>query len=102
MADISIDEAKAKVWIDDVKSEITEVEGVLKKVTTAVTTAPGEDDDIMQGIESTCQVLSDFWTRMCQGFKSAGSAMTETIERIQKSGQEVIGDINNVKSKVGT
>lgn len=102
MADISIDEAKAKQWILDVKNELSSVETVLKNVTTACTTVPGEDDDIMKGIVSTGETLRSFWDQMCNGFKSATDFISESITKIGTTAGAVIQDINTVKSKIGS
>ena len=53
MYDLNIDEARAKMWIDDVNNEITIVKDLLTKVSTVSTTTPQEEDDIMKGIAST-------------------------------------------------
>lgn len=102
MADISIEEAKAREWILDVKNELYSVEEVLKNVTTACVTVPGDDDDIMKGIVSTGETLRNFWDQMCNGFKSATDLISNAISEIGKAAGEVVQDINNVKSKIGS
>ena len=102
MADISIEEAKAQQWILDVKNELASVEMILKKVSTACATVPGEDDDIMKGIVSTAETLRGFWDQMCSGFQSATKLIQEAISKIGTTAGEVVDDINNVKSRIGS
>lgn len=102
MKDISIDEARAKMWIQEVDEEIRDVEALLRKINQAASSIPGEDDDIMKGIEATCNTLNDFWTKMCNGFKSAGKSLTSVIDSLGKAASSVIEDINAVKSKIGS
>lgn len=102
MADISIEEAKAKQWILDVKNELSAVEIVLRNVSTSCTTVPGEDDDIMKGIVSTGEALRGFWDQMCSGFKNATNLISDAISKIGTTAGEVVSDINNVKSKIGS
>ena len=102
MADISIEEAKAKQWILDVKNELSSVETVLRNVTTACVTVPGEDDDIMKGIVSTGETLKNFWDQMCNGFKNATDLISKSIDKIGATAGEVVQDINTVKSKIGS
>lgn len=102
MADISIEEAKAKQWILDVKNELSLVEAVLRNVSTACTTIPGEDDDIMKGIVSTGEALREFWDQMCSGFKSATNLISDVITKIGTTAGEVVSDINSVKSRIGS
>lgn len=102
MKDLSIDEARAKQWMQDVDQEIEEVEALLKLVSQARSSIPGEDDTIMEGIISTCEALNDFWTQMCNGFKSASKSLTSVIENIGKAASNVVNDINTVKSRIGT
>ncbi len=102
MRDLSIDEARAKVWMEDVNQEIEEVEALLKQINRAASAIPGEDDVIMQNIESTCNVLTDFWNQMCNGFKSANKSLASIIENIGKAATNVVDDINSVKSRIGS
>lgn len=102
MADISIEEAKAKTWILDVKNELSAVETVLKNVSTACTTLPGEDDDIMKGIVDTGEALRSFWDQMCSGFTKATELISDAIDKIGSTAGEVVSDINNVKSRIGS
>lgn len=100
MADISIDEAKAKIWLDDVNAEIDAVEGILKKVNSSVTTPAGSDDSIMKGIEKIGVAMENAWTAMCNHFKQSQSKLKEAIDMIVRSAQTVIDDADSVKSKV--
>jgi archaellum component FlaC len=102
MADISIEQEKAKQWMADVKNELELVEALLKTVTAASTTVPGDDDVIMQGVEKTCETLTQFWNTMCEGFKSASSLLEEAINKIGQVADEVIEDINTVRGKIGS
>lgn len=101
MADISIEEAKAQQWILDVKNELSLVEKVLNHVTTTCATIPGEDDDIMKGIESAANSLNSFWGQMCSGFKSATNEISKAIKEIGTKTNEVMSDLSDVKSRIG-
>lgn len=102
MADISLKEEMARQWIQDVNNEITQVESLLKTIAQAASTIPGEDDDIMKGIESTCNTLQNFWNQMCSGFKKTGSLISEAIQRIGKAADEVVKDVQNVQKRIGS
>lgn len=102
MADISFVEDRARIWIQDVESELRDVEDVLKAVSTASTTIPGEDDTIMQGIETTCRSLSDFWTTMCNGFKESTRTIKNVIGILGKAAMEAADEIAAVNAKVGS
>ena len=101
MADLSIDEAKAKQWIQDVNDEINSVEAILQKVTAASVAIPGEDDSIMNGIEGLCKTLSSFWDNMCKGFRTAENKLEELVNLIGKTGQELMDDIGTLKARIG-
>lgn len=102
MADISIDEARARQWIEDVNVEIENVEAVLKRVAEVSTTVPGEDDVIMNSIESTCRALSDFWGTMCSGFKKASKSIANVVDTINNATEKILDDINSVHSRIGS
>lgn len=89
MADISIKEAQAKQWVDEVNAEIDRVKVILQKVTEASIAVPGEDDTIMNGIESTCRNLENAWKSMFDRFKQASGKMMELIELLAREAREL-------------
>lgn len=99
MADISIDEAKAKMWIDDVNAELDAVEAILHKVNNSLATPVG-DDTIMEGISKVGEAMESAWTEMCRQFKLAQAKLPEVVNKIVKAAQDVIDDANELKSKV--
>ena len=101
MMDISIDEAKAKIWMDDVNAEIEAVRNLLKQVNTANCTVAGSDDTIMDGIYNVGTALESSWTRMCNSFDEAQEKVAETISHISKTVINVLEDIDSIKSKIG-
>jgi cytochrome c556 len=100
MADISIDEAKAKMWIDDVNAELDAVETILHKVNNSLATPVGEDDSIMEGISKVGEAMESAWTEMCRQFKEAQAKLPEVVNKIVKAAQDVIDNANELKSKV--
>lgn len=101
MADISIDEARAQQWILDVRNELALVEQVLEKVSKACTTTPAETDDILKEISKTGEDLNSYWNKMCSGFNKATSNIENAIKTIGKNANDVMSDINSVRSKIG-
>ena len=101
MADISIDEAKVKIWMDDVNAELDAVEVILKNVNMSLTTVAGEDDSIMNGIYNVGKAMETAWTTMSKNFKNAQSKIWKAIAKIVSSAQSVIEDTNTLKSKIG-
>lgn len=100
MADISIDEAKAKIWMEDVNAELYAVEIILKNVNTSLTTVAGQDDTIMNGIYNVGKALESAWTTMTSNFKTAQNKIKQAITEIIASAQNVIDDIDVLKSKI--
>ena len=75
---------------------------LLTKVSTASTTTPAEEDDIMKGIEQTCVTMRNFWDKMCSGFSGLIDNLKQAIEKMANSTNEVVGDVNEVRNKVGS
>ena len=100
--DLNIDEARARIWIADVENEIRIVKELLVKVSTASTTVPQEEDDIMKGIATTCETMRNFWDNMCEGFTGMVSKLIQSIEKMSSATNEVVTDVNEVRNKVGT
>ena len=100
--DLNIDEARAKMWIDDVNHEITLVKDLLTKVSTASTTTPQEEDDIMKGIASTCTTMRTFWDKMCDGFGKTIDKLKDAVTNMVNATNQRVEDVQSVERKVGT
>ena len=101
MMDMSIDEAKAKIWIDDVNAEISAVRTLLRKVNNANSTIAGVDDSIMDGIYTVGTALESAWTKMCNSFDEAQSKLVEAVAKIGKTVSGVLENVDSVKARVG-
>jgi len=55
----------------------------------------------MKGIVNTGETLRGFWNQMDNNFKQATELLAGAIEKIGVTADEVIQDINAVKSKIG-
>lgn len=102
MYDLNIDEARAKMWIDDVNNEITIVKDLLTKVSTVSTTTPQEEDDIMKGIASTCTTMRYFWDKMCDGFGKTINLLKDAVTNMVNATNQAVEDAKTVENKVGT
>ena len=100
--DLNIDEARAKMWIDDVNNEITLVKDLLIKVSTASTTTPQEEDDIMKGIASTCTTMRYFWDKMCDGFGKTIDLIKDAVTNMVNATNQRVEDVQSVERKIGT
>lgn len=100
MADISIDEGKAKIWLLEVKHELDAVEALLKKVNSVNSDPAGSDDTIMNNIYTFSTTVETAWNSMCSGFKSAQDKIEEAITAIIKQATSVIDDVDTLKSKI--
>ncbi len=101
MADISIDEAKAKIWTDDVNAEIEAVRGILKDVNSSLTTVAGSEDKIMQGIYKIGTTMESVWNNMCNKFEESQGKLREALAKIGQAVQQVVDDADSLKNKIG-
>ena len=81
--DLNIDEARARNWVADVENEIRIVKDLLTKASTAST-------------------MRNFWDKMCSGFSGLIDNLKQAIEKMANSTNEVVGDVNEVRNKVGS
>jgi archaellum component FlaC len=80
--DISIDEARAQAWINDVNAEILQVEDILQKVDNELTTVADEEDPIMSGIATFGREMADVNENMVREFKSAMDTVQEAVDKL--------------------
>ena len=100
MVDISIDEAKAKIWLDDVNAELEAVERILSKVTQSFTSPAGNDDSIMDGIYKVGTTMETAWNELGKAFTSALSTLKEVVKRLVVEGSKVIDDASQLEKRV--
>ena len=98
--DISIDEAKAKIWMDDVNSELSAVRALLKKVNMANAEVAGSDDTIMEGIYKVGVAMGNAWDKMCNIFDDAGSKIKEGLTKLDSTVQHVVQEVESVRAKI--
>lgn len=100
MADISIDQARANMWIADVNNELEAVELVLKGVSGSLTSVAGTDDSIMEGIFKVGTAMENAWTNMCNNFKTAQSKLSQVIGRIFDAVEDVVDAAGALRGKI--
>lgn len=87
--DVSIDEARARVWMSDVYAEIGNVNMVLGRIATAQQEMPGENDSIMAAIEKTGNAAAALWKNMNHAFEESCNFMEEAIKRYAAVGSKI-------------
>lgn len=97
--DISIDEAKAKDWMQDVNAELEAVRALLKKVNTANTEVAGSDDTIMQGIYNVGIAMESAWDKMCNIFDKAQDNIIESAKKMGETVQKIVDDLVLLRNK---
>ena len=96
--DISIDEAKAKIWMQDVNTELAAVRALLEKVNAATVEVAGSDDTIMNGIYNVGVAMGNAWTKMCSVFDQAQDNIVKSAERIGTAVQELVDYLNKLRN----
>lgn len=95
MYDISIDEARAQIWIRDVQSVVDDVESVLKDARTAMNGDAFEGDTIMTGLQKVADKADEVWSTMCKKFKESSGLLQSAIDRIRKPVEGLLEDIEH-------
>lgn len=101
MDKIKFEEAQAKMWISDVKNEIDIVEGILKKTNECLTSVPGDDDTVYQGIRKIGATLTSVWGKMVGGFREASDLVKSSIEKWSNAGNELSQQGEDLNRKLG-
>ena len=96
----SIDGDRAKAWEEKVSNEIKEVRALLKEVQEAVTTPAGEDDTIMQGVETLGKTMDKIWTEMCDVFEKAQESVADGISWIIKAASNARESIDILNTRI--
>lgn len=100
MADISIEEARAKIWLMDVERELNSVQEVLDKVSKVLTTVAGSDDTIMQGLYKVGETMESVWGSLCKNFNEAHHNVSEAVKLVISTAQDVVDDVDVLKGKI--
>lgn len=98
--DISIDEAKAKIWMDDVNAELAAVRSLLKKVNMANADVAGSDDTIMEGIYKVGVAMGNAWDKMCNVFDEVSGKITDGISKLGHAVQHVVEEAESIRAKI--
>ena len=97
--DLSIDEAKAKIWMDDVNSELSAVRALLKKVNTANSEVVDSDDTIMGGIYKVGVAMGNAWDKMCNIFDDVQDKVRGGIDKIGQTVSNVVEEVEAIRAK---
>jgi len=102
MADkIKMEEARARVWISEVNTELELVNDTLTKVTQAITSVPASDDTIMNGILKVGNTLEDIWATTCKVFREVGKGIEGIITKTVADYQEREEALNAAHGRMG-
>ena len=101
-ADIKIDEARARMWMDDVNNELELVQSVLNKTHTAIQTIPTDDDTIFQGIRKAGSTLATAWEKVCNCFRESRGLVGNAISHAATAAEELSAGINSLIAKFGS
>ena len=101
MAVIDIDEAKTMIWKQEVETELSQVEEILKKVQTELTTVAGSDDSIYQGIYKVGVAVEETWNETVGSWRKCIEYWTEAIRKMGLGGQAVLDSADALKAKMG-
>lgn len=93
--DISIDEAKARAWINDVNSEIIQVESILANVGNEITNVIDDDDPIMVGIEKYGKEMQDVSGTMVKEFKSAMNNVEDAVNKLVEGIRKIVDEVKS-------
>lgn len=99
--DVSIDEARARVWIMDVYTEINAVNNVLERISGAQKEMPGENDSIMSVIVKTGEATGNLWKTMTRAFQDSCNFVEDAIKRYGTVGSQVVESFEEQRKKLG-
>ena len=100
MADRNIDQAKAKAWVADVKTEIEEVNKILVEVGNVCKEMPNENDPIVQLIEQTGTFIDNAWKEAKNGFADAWDKIDAVVDGIGNAAKAVAEKIDGFAKSI--
>ena len=100
--DISLDQAKAITWINDVEVEFIRVDAILKRVNAVCEDVPASDmdDPIIKGIKMTGDLCGTVWTNLTNAFKKSTDNLKSAMDLIGNAVQGIGTQIENFKSTI--
>lgn len=101
MANLSIDEARAKAWIEEVNSELKMVTEITDKMTEVILSDPAKDDSIIKTFVGWGEKLNNCWSNISKGYRTCGDIMVSTINKIVTAVQEKLAQLEELANRVG-
>lgn len=100
MADMNIDKDRAKRWVTTVNDELTNVDALLREVTTCIQGIPGDDDVIMQGIQGAGQKLEEAWSELPGIFREVSSKLDQAVETLGEVAATILEGLGSLVSRI--
>lgn len=98
-ANMRINTDEARIWAEDVRSEIEAVETLMGHIERSLEHEP--DDDIWFEYERIVNNLKNQWEHVISAFRDATRTLNNVVSAAATFGQEVIDDIKASASKLG-
>ncbi len=99
--DLSMDEAKAKAWVQEVQQEIELVNELVGKVDTFMQELQDESDPVMTILRNASERVSSFGQQLRKSFTEASKGLVNAIDILLKRQQEVLSAGESYKSTLG-
>lgn len=84
---MTIDEAKADMWIEEVENQINLAESILRDIARDCYQDPSEDDTILRGIKTVAENAENAWNEVIGAFNTVTKNLRSTIKSIKDAVQ---------------
>ena len=98
---ISIQEREAKLWIQDVLSEIKNVQEIMRQVQQEMSTNIDDQDSVMKQFHEWGDDLKGYADKMCTGYRQATEKIQSELNKFFDKIREEKNRMRNTQRKIG-
>ena len=101
MEKISLDEARALLWHEEVQNELKLVTEINSKVAACVLALQEDDDPLIHVLHSIGEKIENYGNILSKTFSNAMDDLKSGIDKLKKAHEDLTADAEVTKSKIG-
>lgn len=95
---MTIDEAKADAWIEEVETQVQLAEEILQDISRDCYSDPADGDTILEGIQNVAKTAETVWSNVNSAFNTVTKNLKDTLSAIKNAVEKATEKIEDAAS----